>query len=202
MEDGREADDEKDDHDEGHTGDEEEDGGGAGGVATLKLDGGDAVYCGHQDCREERADVDDQQFFLQVPGKSEEEEDADGEEDVAAYVLAGLVGVGDEGGRWGGQRDLLLRNSGCARLDAESLPDGRSGLGVWRLVQGGEDGFDGALRGEVGGVDGETGEAGVERMPVGEAELGGGGVFEDRVELCPGACSGRRGWGMGRRGRW
>src|ERR1700730_14860873 len=51
----------------------------------------------------------------------------------------------------------------CGKLDAESLPDGGSGLGVWRLVQGGEDGFDGVFGGEVGGVDGEAGETGVER---------------------------------------
>ena len=72
MEDGWQADDEKNDHDEGHTGDEEEDGGGAGGVAVVVFDGGNAIDYGHQDCCEERADVDDQQLFLQVPGQGEE----------------------------------------------------------------------------------------------------------------------------------
>jgi hypothetical protein len=46
---------------------------------------------------------------------------------------------------------------------------------------GGEDGFDGLVGGEVGGVNGEGGEAAVEGMAVGEAELGGGGVFQDRA---------------------
>jgi len=48
-----------------------------------------------------------------------------------------------------------------------------------RLIQGGEDGGDGLLRGEGGGVDGEAGEAGVEGVAPGEAELGLGGVRED-----------------------
>jgi hypothetical protein len=102
-------------------------------MATAELDGGDAPDGGHQNCCEEGADVDDQQFFLQVPGKGEEKEDADGEEDVAAYGPAGLVGVGDEGGWWSSQRDLLWQNS---ELDAESLPDGAQGweCGGWFSV--------------------------------------------------------------------
>ncbi len=49
---------------------------------------GDASDGGHQDDSEERADVEDQQLFLEGPGEGEEEEDADGEEDVAADVAA------------------------------------------------------------------------------------------------------------------
>jgi hypothetical protein len=66
-----------------------------------------------------------------------------------------------------------------AKLDAENLPDGRSGLGVWRLIQRSDDSFDGIFRREIGCADGKAGETGVERVPVGEAELGGGGVLED-----------------------
>jgi len=47
------------------------------------------------------------------------------------------------------------------------------------VVQGGENGCDCFVRGEGGGVDGEAGEAGVERVTAGEAELGCCGVFED-----------------------
>ena len=72
MENGWQADDEKNDHDEGHTGDEEEDGGGSGGVAAVEIKGGDAPDGGHQNCGEERANVDDQQLFFQVPGQGEE----------------------------------------------------------------------------------------------------------------------------------
>jgi len=42
-----------------------------------------------------------------------------------------------------------------------------------------EDGVDGLVGCEVGGVDGEVGEATVEGVAFVEAELGGGGVFED-----------------------
>jgi hypothetical protein len=47
------------------------------------------------------------------------------------------------------------------------------------LRQGQEEGVDGLVGGEVGGVDGEVGEAAVEGMAFGEAELSGGGIFED-----------------------
>ena len=49
------------------------------------------------------------------------------------------------------------------------------------MVQTGEDGLDGLVRSEGGGVDGEAGEAGIERVAAGEAELGGGGIFENRA---------------------
>ena len=114
VEDGRETEEEEDAHDEGHSDDQKEDGGRAGGVAVVEFDGGDAIDDGHQDCCEEGADIDDQQFFLQGPGQGKEEEDADGEKNVAAYVSAGLVGVGDDGGRWGCQR-VLLGEVGCRK---------------------------------------------------------------------------------------
>ncbi len=49
------------------------------------------------------------------------------------------------------------------------------------MIQGGEDGGDGLLRGEGGGVDGEAGETGVEGVAAGKAELGLGWVREDRT---------------------
>ena len=54
-----------------------------------------------------------------------------------------------------------------------------SGISSGELAQGGEDGVDGLLWGEVGGVDGELREAGVERAAPGEAKFSGGGVLED-----------------------
>ena len=145
----------------------------------MELEAGDAVDGGHQDGGEERADVDDQEFFLEGPGEGEEEEDADGEEDVAAYVSAGLVWSGMRVWRWGGQRVLLLRKVGMRSWMLKVCLMAAQGweCGDWfravRMVS------TVLFRGEVGGVDGEAGEAGVEGVPVGEAELGGGGVFED-----------------------
>jgi hypothetical protein len=81
----------------------------------VEFDGGDAVDDGRQDSGEKRADVDDEQFFLERPGEGEEKEDADGEENVAAYCSAGLIRIGDEGWRWGGQR-VLLREVGCRKF--------------------------------------------------------------------------------------
>ncbi len=50
------------------------------------------------------------------------------------------------------------------------------------LFEGGfEDGVDGLVGGQVGGVDGEVGETSVEGMALLEAELGCGGVGEDRA---------------------
>jgi hypothetical protein len=49
------------------------------------------------------------------------------------------------------------------------------------LVQTGEDGLDGLIRGEGACVDGEAGDACVEGVTTVEAELGGGGVFKDRA---------------------
>ena len=40
-------------------------------MAAVEIKGGDAPDGGHQNCGEERADVDDQQLFLQVPGQGE-----------------------------------------------------------------------------------------------------------------------------------
>jgi hypothetical protein len=51
-----------------------------------------------------------------------------------------------------------------------------SGFG---LRQTAEEGVDSLFGGLVGGVDGEVGEAAVEGVALIEAELGGGGVFED-----------------------
>ena len=81
------------------------------------------------------------------------------------------------------------------RLDANSLLFCGSGAGVRSLsrgrpcrpplsgsqfcFEGGEDGVDGLVGGQVSGVDGQVGEAAVEGMAFVEAELGGGGVGED-----------------------
>src|SRR5579871_2686264 len=69
----------------------------------------------------------------------------------------------------------------CLKLDAESLPNGHSGLGVWTLIQGREDSFDGVFRGKVGRIDGEARKTRVERVPVSEAELRGCRVLENRA---------------------
>lgn len=68
---------------------------------------------------------------------------------------------------------------GCLLSDADSVRPEGSGEGVRDVVQTGEEGVDGLVGGEVGGVDSEVGEAAVEGVTLGEAELGGGGVFED-----------------------
>jgi len=174
AQDGGKADGEEDRQDEGDTEDEKKDGRGAGDAAAADVRGGDAADDGHQDGGEEGTDVDDQQLLLQGPGEGEEEEDAEAEEDVAANVAARLLFTGREVGRRGGQRILL-----CRELDAASVRRGRSGAGVRRLVQAGEDGCDCFVRGKGGGVDGEAGEAGVEGVAAGETELGCGGVFEE-----------------------
>lgn len=107
MDYGRQADDKKDDHDEGYADDEEEDGSGTRGASVIEFDSRDAVDDGHQDSSEECADVDDQEFFLEGPGQGEEEQNAYGKDDVAADGPVGFVRIGNEGGRLGGQRALL-----------------------------------------------------------------------------------------------
>jgi hypothetical protein len=67
----------------------------------------DAPDGGHEDDSEEGADVKDEELFLEGPGEGEKQEDADAEEDVAADLAAGLLLVGGEVRRRGGQRALL-----------------------------------------------------------------------------------------------
>jgi hypothetical protein len=42
------------------------------------------VNGGHEDYGEERADIEDQQLLLDGPGESEQKQDDEGEDDVAA----------------------------------------------------------------------------------------------------------------------
>jgi hypothetical protein len=69
---------------------------------------GDAGDDRHQDDGEEGADVEDLEFFAELPGEAEEEKDADGEQDVAAcgyarlfcaLCVGGWVGLGKACGR-------------------------------------------------------------------------------------------------------
>jgi hypothetical protein len=58
----------------------------------------------HENNREEGADVEDQEFSFEGPGESEEEQDGDRKEDVAANGSAGALFVGGEVvGCWVGQ---------------------------------------------------------------------------------------------------
>lgn len=66
-------------------------------------------------------------------------------------------------------------------LDADKVTPGRLLRGVSVVVQGEKDGVDGGLSSEVGGVERELGEAGVEGVAAGEALFGGGGILEDRA---------------------
>ena len=50
----------------------------------------------HEDDSEERADVEDEDLLLEGPGEGEEEQDADGKEDVAADFGAGALLVRGE----------------------------------------------------------------------------------------------------------
>jgi hypothetical protein len=56
----------------------------------------DAGDGGHEDDSEERADVEDEDLFLEGPGEGEQEKDADGEEDAAADFSAGALLVRGE----------------------------------------------------------------------------------------------------------
>jgi hypothetical protein len=62
--------------------------------ADLQL--ADAVDEGNENDSEESADVEDQELFLECPGKGEEEKDGDGKEDVAPDFGAGSLFVGSE----------------------------------------------------------------------------------------------------------
>ena len=107
--DGGEANGEEDREDNADRDDEKKDGCGAGGVSAAVLKLGDASDEGHQNGREESSDVDNQHFFLEGPGEGEQEEDADGEEDVAADGAARLLLLGCEGRHQVGQRDSPVR---------------------------------------------------------------------------------------------
>ena len=78
---------------EENDGDKNDDCDSAGGTIAADGDFGDAVDGGHQDDGEEGADVEDLELLAEFPGEGEQEEDADGEEDVAAGVGAGLFGA-------------------------------------------------------------------------------------------------------------
>jgi hypothetical protein len=57
---------------------------------------GDAGDGGHEDDSEERADVEDQDLFLEGPGEGEQEKNSDRKEDVAADFSAGALLVRGE----------------------------------------------------------------------------------------------------------
>ena len=74
-------------------------------MVAANADLGDAVDSRHENDSEEGADVEDEELFLERPGKSEEEKDGDSEEDVAADGCAGSLLVGSEVFGWFGQPD-------------------------------------------------------------------------------------------------
>ena len=68
---------------------------------------GDGIDHRHEHGSEECADVDDDEFFENRPGKCQQKQDADGEEDVATDALArGLLLVGNR--FWQGRGQVLL----------------------------------------------------------------------------------------------
>jgi len=114
AQDRRQAGGEEEGEDESDGDDENEDANSAGGVIAAEVEFGDEFDGGHEDDGEESADVEDQELFLEGPGKGQEEEDGDGEEDVAADFGAGLLLVGVEVAGGGiGQRGSPGTGVGC-----------------------------------------------------------------------------------------
>ena len=163
---------------------EDEDRDNAGGVIAAEPRLPDAIDDRHQHDGEQCADVEDLDLLGEIPREREQEKDGNGEEDVAVNLGARpLLRRGDDGsGGWkrGSQRVLLnsVRTvscrdlfSGCFQCDAESVRFQRSGAGVRSLVQGvdvAQQQFDGLGWGEVGGLDGEGGQAPIKRLAAGE----------------------------------
>jgi hypothetical protein len=94
--DGRKAEGEEESKDRGDGDDEKDNGNGAGGLIAADVEAADAVDGGHEHDSEESADVEDEELLLEGPGESEQEEDGDGKEDVAADFGAGALFVGSE----------------------------------------------------------------------------------------------------------
>jgi hypothetical protein len=69
---GRKAKGEEEGEDGKNRNDEKDDRHAAGGMVAPEAKFGDAADCGHQDHREEGADVEDQQLLLEGPGEREE----------------------------------------------------------------------------------------------------------------------------------
>jgi hypothetical protein len=96
AEDGREAGGEEECEDAGYADDQKDDGCCARGMVAAEIEFCDAGDGGHEDDSEEGADVEHEELFLEGPGKGEEEQDRDAEEDVAADFIAGSLLVGGE----------------------------------------------------------------------------------------------------------
>ena len=98
---GRQTEAEEESECEEYGNDEDNDRDGAGGVVAADRGCGDGVDDGHQDDGEERADVEHGQDFAELPGEGEQEQNANGEEDVAADAGAGFICAFCVGG-WAG----------------------------------------------------------------------------------------------------
>ena len=130
TENGRQAEGEEDGEGEQYGGDEDEDGDSARGMAAADGEVGDAVDDGHQDDGKESGDVEHQELFAERPAEGDEQEDEEGEEDVAAnaetgrfgvFFAGGCVGIGRCGKR--GQGVLLLRNGILPRMGTHVRTD-------------------------------------------------------------------------------
>jgi hypothetical protein len=60
-------------------------------LVAAKLELGDAGDGRHEDDREEGADIEDQELFLERPGEGKKEKDGYGEENIAADGCAGSL---------------------------------------------------------------------------------------------------------------
>src|SRR6202042_2005565 len=76
--------------------DEDDDGDAAGRAVVADLPLPDAGDRGHKNDGKERADVEDQELFLEGPGERKQKDDGEDEEDVAANFGARLLLVGGE----------------------------------------------------------------------------------------------------------
>ena len=86
-------------------------------MASADGEFGDAVDDRHQDDGKEGGDVKDHQLLAERPAEGDEQENEEGEEDVAANVAAGVFGVVRiRGGGLRGQGVLLIRNGILPRM--------------------------------------------------------------------------------------
>jgi hypothetical protein len=58
----------------------------------AQLEAHNAIDDGHEHDGKERADIDEGEDIAQTPCQGESKQYSDGEEDMAAYVVAGLLG--------------------------------------------------------------------------------------------------------------
>lgn len=96
MHDGRQASGEEEREDAGDADDQEDDCYGAGRMIPAQVETSDAGDERHENDSEERADVENQELFLEGPGEGEEQEDDDAKDDVTADFSAGSLLVGAE----------------------------------------------------------------------------------------------------------